>query len=143
MGTITDTHYIKEVFEVPPTWDEPGGDIKMFDTEVKPATVGQYTGLRDRNGVEIYEGDVLADELAGDQLFFKVVFEDGRFKGERLPGNYANGYLDPMSFHAYYRVGNIHEPKTVEANQHECKHERTAPTRTFGPMYCLDCNKEL
>jgi uncharacterized phage protein (TIGR01671 family) len=44
--------------------------------EVDPKTVGQFTGLQDGNGKDIYEGDILSHEKFGT---VKVVFQLGKF----------------------------------------------------------------
>lgn len=99
--------------------DEFADDKTWEDYEVEPETVGQFTGLHDKNGKEIYEGDKVRhpyiDPIFGDLVetgefvHSTICFNNGAFVvNYRLDGEYI--YLqDFVRLKCLEVIGNIHD----------------------------------
>ena len=91
--------------------------------EVDPSTVGQYTGLKDRNGKRVFEGDIVTQnwydhDEPSDDSFGEVVFceYDCSFSVMDIQ---KDGIVPLGRCHAYHWeaevIGNIHDnPELLE-----------------------------
>lgn len=90
-------HNRGKVYIAPIGLANPLAEVEYY--EVDENTVGQFTGLKDKNGKEIYEGDI----IHFNNSYGVVLFVDGQFG----TASYSHGYEGLNSWNAF-------EPDTYE-----------------------------
>lgn len=96
------------------------GGYLCAECDFKYATLLQYTGLKDKKGKEIYEGDICINVTA-DSKFGVVYFEDGMFIFRADNGDFIHHYISTISNNCVI-IGNIYEnPELLKGNKWNTK----------------------
>ena len=77
--------------------------------EVEPETVGQYTGIDDREGEKIFEGDVF--KIGAEDNIYTVKFDYGCFLA--YEDDVQVGILAELATMFIKKIGNIHDNKEL------------------------------
>lgn len=74
--------------------------------EVVPATVGQSTGLKDKNGKDIYENDVVQNQYKAIRYVKRTKYGEYRLFCDKHNSHFVNGWENGIEWEV---IGTIHE----------------------------------
>ena len=109
--TLEDKYWI--VYPNPrfmPDWNLP---YQMVRTDVEKETIGQYTGLKDKNGKEIYEGDIVKIDI--DRAYVKWNEKYGYFQLIPIEDYYFDSDVigQALEYVDLEVIGNIYDNKNL------------------------------
>lgn len=100
--------------------EDPYYEDPYLKIAVKPETIGQYTGLTDKNGKKIFEGDIIysAVDLDGDGVLSEellTVYFDKNLASFLLKSNQSEIPCEIEDYVGMTVTGNIHDnPELLE-----------------------------
>lgn len=103
--------------------DKELNDLTIFDEKVQEETIGQYTGLKDKNENKIFAGDIVRQTMTVNgeivQRVAKIVFDDGGY-WLLYPNNQIFRLMqNTIDIYELEVIGNIYDNPELLENQSE------------------------